>query len=348
MPCRTVEHEYTPNQPVDGMPYEQVWIQECDISATNQEVIASLFPQAYSPGVEQLYVYPQVITLKVEWLGSAGESQEPAGAATNGTGDITIIEGRWDVLLNGQPFEMEIGGAPGDMTGSLTFGGVSVEPLEAVSFDPSTSTLRFARPIGGGQYQLYTGTLEGGRLSGFFETGPLDAGFEQGSLRYAWSGSRPENSANDFSVAVLSGSDAVVPDGSAPPNQTTATGQPQGPVEALVLNTLGAVRNGPSKPSRFRIDTPVMVKSIMTYHWNDGQGTTPGSIGLQDENGRTVGTWQAYGTAGQGGVLNAYWHVEPGIVLQPGIYTIVDSEPTTWSTNAEVGERGVFEITFQR
>ncbi|MGB9902475.1 hypothetical protein [Methanothrix sp.] len=83
------------------------------------------------------------------------------------------------------------------------------------------------------------------------------------------------------------------------------------------------------------------ITKIRTYHWNYGQGMAPGSISLRDSTGNTYGPWQAYGEAGMGGVPNAYWVVEPDILLPAGIYEVIDSDPSTWSQNSETGGRGV-------
>jgi hypothetical protein len=46
---------------------------------------------------------------------------------------------------------------------------------------------------------------------------------------------------------------------------------------------------------------------------------------------RRSGSWQASPRSGRGGVADAYWFVEPTVTLPPGTYTVVDSEPTTWT-----------------
>lgn len=134
------------------------------------------------------------------------------------------------------------------------------------------------------------------------------------------------------------------PGGPGMPSDTTW--QPQGPENKISLNTLAAVQSGPVFPSRFTIERPVLVTGIMTYHWNDGRGASPvGLIGIEDSAGTLIGFWQAYGKPGQGGVPNAYWHVDLNVILRPGTYLIIDSDPASWSTNAEVGNRGIFEVT---
>ncbi len=109
-----------------------------------------------------------------------------------------------------------------------------------------------------------------------------------------------------------------------------------------------AVGNGPSAPTTFRLARRAMIDRITTYHWNHGQGAAPGTIALRDESGQLYGPWPAYGSEGQGGVPDAYWHVEPGMVLPGGLYTVVDSDPSTWATNADVDNRGIFTVEIRR
>ena len=96
-------------------------------------------------------------------------------------------------------------------------------------------------------------------------------------------------------------------------------------------NTLG-IRPGGTAPS-FTLDRPAKLESITTYHYIDGGGPAPGTIGLTADDGTAYGPWQAYGLEGQGGVANAFWRVDADVPLPVGTYTIVDSDPSTWSTN---------------
>lgn len=79
---------------------------------------------------------------------------------------------------------------------------------------------------------------------------------------------------------------------------------------------------------------------IQTYHWNNGLGAQPGSIALIDEQGRRYGPWPATGTPGPGGMANIYWNAQPMLTLPAGNYTVVDSDPTTWTPDAQNGGRG--------
>jgi hypothetical protein len=116
----------------------------------------------------------------------------------------------------------------------------------------------------------------------------------------------------------------------------------------LEINTLGGVGNDPISSVEFTLDHPYIFTKIRTYHWNYGSGQTPGTIALEDASGNQYGPWQASGEPGMGGVPDAYWTVQPDVELSPGVYTIVDSDPTTWSQNSETGGRGITWIWGKR
>jgi len=111
--------------------------------------------------------------------------------------------------------------------------------------------------------------------------------------------------------------------------------------ELFKVWSLGTVYNGITAPTMFTINEPWLVTEIYTYHWNNGQGATPGTISLRSADGTTYGPWQASGQPGQGGVVNAGWLVNPNIVVPPGTYTVLDSDPSTWVQNAETGGAGI-------
>ena len=104
------------------------------------------------------------------------------------------------------------------------------------------------------------------------------------------------------------------------------------------------VGNGPTAPATFTIGQPHVLTSITTYHWNDGRGTRAGTIGLRDAAGRVFGPWAVAGSPGQGGVPNAFWIATPNVTLPAGTYTIIDSEPSTWSQNSQSGNRGMSAV----
>jgi len=90
----------------------------------------------------------------------------------------------------------------------------------------------------------------------------------------------------------------------------------------------------------FQLAQPMLVTKIETYHWNDQKGTSgPGKVGI-----RGIGYWQAKGSPGMYNTPNAYWTVYPNIRLEPGSYSITDSDPATWSQNSGSGGLGFVRI----
>ena len=55
---------------------------------------------------------------------------------------------------------------------------------------------------------------------------------------------------------------------------------------------------------------------------------------------RLFGSWQTIGQIGQGNVPNAYWVAEPMLEIKAGSYTVIDSDPATWSHNSGSGNAG--------
>ena len=124
---------------------------------------------------------------------------------------------------------------------------------------------------------------------------------------------------------------------------TTAAAPAQGRL-IFEIGNIGGTSNGPTKASRFTLDAPHMITLIRDYHWNSAQGASPGSIALKGQGGGSHGPWRATGSPGQGGVPNAYWTAYPNIILPTGTYTVVDSDPASWSHNAESNNRGFVRV----
>ncbi|WP_101069252.1 hypothetical protein [Roseovarius salinarum] len=139
------------------------------------------------------------------------------------------------------------------------------------------------------------------------------------------------------------GADAEAPARAVPTMSWRADGDPV----TAGLDSKRAVRNGPPRATAFRLSRPMRLDRITTFHWNNGRGAAPGTIALRDDKGRVHGPWPARGRAGQGGVTDAYWDATPHRVLPAGKYTILDSDRRTWATNADVDNRGIFEVALQ-
>jgi len=112
------------------------------------------------------------------------------------------------------------------------------------------------------------------------------------------------------------------------------------PEEMFNIGNIYAVFNGGKEPV-VELKKNYYVTSIINYHWNDAKGKEPGTISLKDENGKIYGPWVAITNPGQGGVPNAYWIVSPNINLLAGKYTVIDSDPATWSQNEQSGGQGM-------
>jgi hypothetical protein len=118
----------------------------------------------------------------------------------------------------------------------------------------------------------------------------------------------------------------------------------------------GAVSDGGTEPTFSTSGQTYCLISISTYHWNNGNGETPGTIGLLSEEG-TLGPYDAIGSAGSPtdiypeGAPNANWTVMPGSASQPviinGTYVCDDSDPATWSQDAASDGQGFCKVTVQ-
>lgn len=89
----------------------------------------------------------------------------------------------------------------------------------------------------------------------------------------------------------------------------------------------GGVSNGANSP-RFRLGQETRIGMIMNYHYNNGKGAPAGTIALRSLDGKLYGPWKATAVNG------VYWVVRAGVVLPPGDYIVVDSQPQTWSQNS--------------
>jgi hypothetical protein len=133
------------------------------------------------------------------------------------------------------------------------------------------------------------------------------------------------------------------------PEPTTPPEEPVGPptgevVTIAEVGNIAGVMNGATVPFEFAITEPVYIVSAYTYHWNDAQGRAPGTIGFERRDGLSFGPFPARGSDGQGGVPNAYWTIEPDVILPAGNYRVIDSDPSTWSQNAGTGGIGMGQV----
>lgn len=105
--------------------------------------------------------------------------------------------------------------------------------------------------------------------------------------------------------------------------------------EQLFYNGNNATVYNGGKSPEFKLEKTTLLTLIQTYHWNDAKGTaSPGKISVKDSSGKVYGPWKANGAPGMGDVKNAYWNHKPNIVLAPGTYTVIDTDPSTWAQNS--------------
>ena len=118
-----------------------------------------------------------------------------------------------------------------------------------------------------------------------------------------------------------------------------------------------AVSNGGTAPTFSTKGHAYCLLQISDYHWNDGQGATPGTVGLTVVSGtgtagNTIGPFAATGSDGQGAVHNANWDAAipqtPQPVVIKGSYSCLDSDPSTWAQNGKSGGAGFCTLTVQR
>jgi PKD repeat protein len=101
----------------------------------------------------------------------------------------------------------------------------------------------------------------------------------------------------------------------------------------------GGVLNGGKPPTFDTKGKSYCLTQIVTYHWNNGKGKAPGTVGLQSSTMSASAT--ARGSAGQGGAPNVNWTgTFTQKVVIDGTYTCTDSDPKTWSQNPQSGGKG--------
>jgi hypothetical protein len=113
------------------------------------------------------------------------------------------------------------------------------------------------------------------------------------------------------------------------------TAKPKG--EAFEIFRIGndsGVENG-GIPAKFKTDKDIWVTELWTYHFNNSSGQTPGTIAIRSDKGTTYGPWPAT-------TLNkVYWGTKPEFLLPAGSYSVIDSNPATWSQNGGSGGQGM-------
>lgn len=117
--------------------------------------------------------------------------------------------------------------------------------------------------------------------------------------------------------------------------------------KTLFDNSNGSVVTSGGTPPTFSTNGKTYcLMSVSTYHWNGGQGATPGRIGLIGSSGNVGPVQTKSGT----GVPNADWVYVPEADARPllsGQYTCTDSDPASWSQNEASGRLGFCRVFVQ-
>lgn len=109
------------------------------------------------------------------------------------------------------------------------------------------------------------------------------------------------------------------------------------------------VSNNPTVDTVFTLTEPTNIAAIYNYHYNDGMGQdaslVAGTIGIDqlvsETESSVIGRWPATSWSTQpGSVTNTGWVAYPNILLGPGTYKVVDSDPATWSNSYGGGGNG--------
>ena len=128
----------------------------------------------------------------------------------------------------------------------------------------------------------------------------------------------------------------------------------QGSATKLFDNSNGGGVLGGGKPPSFSTNgVAYCVMQLITYHWNNGKGAKPGTIGLSSLAGvkslqGNLAKWAATGSSGQGAAANVNWTANVSTVAKPvvinGVYSCVDSDPATWSQDAQTHGTGFCQV----
>jgi len=123
----------------------------------------------------------------------------------------------------------------------------------------------------------------------------------------------------------------------------------------LSMTSIAAVSDNPPQKTILALSDSAHITKIMTYHWNSGQGSAPGTLALRNtQTGAIQGPWPAVAsktgydlTPGATWPRTSteppylYWSVQPNVNVPAGNYEVVDSDPATWSYTGDTGNRGI-------
>jgi hypothetical protein len=200
-----------------------------------------------------------------------------------------------------------------------------------------------------GDYCVAAGSItwRGQFKDGSFSNMQMQVGYPNQAKSFIPATARLDNSSGQLRILVAgNNSDTVTLTRGGAPVVTKNVNPPpgSGPIVDLCNNTnTELVNNHPKGRTGCVLKGKAYISEVTTYHWNNGQGASPGNIRLLLQSGgklRTFGPFNAQGTSGQGGAPNVNWVAPVGQTLPAGAYFVVDSDPATWSQNQGSAYRG--------
>lgn len=134
---------------------------------------------------------------------------------------------------------------------------------------------------------------------------------------------------------------------------STPVAKCQGPTIKILDNSNGGgVLGGGRPPSFMTKGVRYCLMQIVTYHWNNGEGAKPGTLGLNGLFGAKLGPWPATGSSGQGNAADVNWTANLSTLAKPvvirGVYSCVDSDPATWSQNTQSHGTGFCQVYVEK
>lgn len=97
--------------------------------------------------------------------------------------------------------------------------------------------------------------------------------------------------------------------------------------------------NPPGENPQFAITKAFRIDAVYTYHMLNASSTPPGFISLIGVPSRIK-----YGPYQAAIASIYYWEVKPNIILPPGTYKVIDSNPATWSYNGTSKNQGFVQV----
>jgi PKD repeat protein len=125
-------------------------------------------------------------------------------------------------------------------------------------------------------------------------------------------------------------------------SDTIRVDEPSDPHTILFDNTNGSpVLGMPDVPTLVTLASETYLAKITTDHSLADREQDPGTIQLVHANGRIYGPWSAVWSADLGSKEDdGRWEVPPDMAVPAGTYTVVDSDPESWSQNVQSGGQG--------